>query len=234
MGPESPHERLPQVGPSSDRDGAAPRATAESGRVEAFSDGVLAIAITLLVLNLHASTQAGRVAHDVVAQWPIYVAYIATFLYIGVVWVNHHTMFSRIDRVDSGLLWRNLGLLLPASVLPFPTAELAFAMYQGTHRDQVVALALYALVSAVMGCTWLLVFHYLARHPELLAPEVPPGFFRGEYRRAVPGIVVPCVPVVIGLWAPYVALVSMVAMPLFYALTANGLRKPSRVHDSEV
>ena len=195
---------------------------------------MLAIAITLLVLNLHSSTQAGKVSHDILAQWPIYIAYIATFLYIGVVWVNHHAMFTRIARVDSGLLWRNLGLLLPASVLPFPTAELAFAMDQGTHHDQVSALVLYAVISAVMGFTWLVVFHYLARHPELLTPDVPAGFFRGEYRRAVPGIVVPCVPVVIGLWAPYAALVSMVAMPLFYALTANGLRRPRRVRRSQV
>jgi uncharacterized membrane protein len=67
----------------------AARPLAESSRVEAFSDGVLAI---------------------------------------GVIWVNHHSLFTRIGRVDTGLLWPNLGLLLTASVLPFPTAELAFAM----------------------------------------------------------------------------------------------------------
>jgi uncharacterized membrane protein len=231
MIPEPEHDDRRSTGGSRSSDAGPPRAIAESGRVEAFSDGVLAIAITLLVLNLHSSAQAGKVAHDILTQWPIYVAYIATFLYIGVVWVNHHAMFTRIARVDSGLLWRNLGLLLPASVLPFPTAELAFAMNQGTHHDQVSALLLYAVISAAMGCTWLVIFHYLARHPELLVPDVPAGFFRGEYRRAIPGIVVPAVPVLIGLWAPYVALVSMVAMPVFYAVTADGLRKPRRLRN---
>lgn len=124
------------MSPVSGSNGPPSRTVAESSRVEAFSDGVLAIAITLLVLNLHSSTQSGKVAHDILAQWPVYVAYIATFLFIGVVWVNHHAMFTRIAWVDGGLLWRNLALLLPASVLPFPTAELAFAMNQGTHTTR--------------------------------------------------------------------------------------------------
>ena len=70
------------------------------------------------------------------AQWPTYLAYLASFIYIGVVWVNHHALFTRITSVDTGLLWCNLALLLAASVLPFPTAELAFAMEHGTHGDK--------------------------------------------------------------------------------------------------
>jgi len=108
-----------------------PRILAESNRVEAFSDGVLAIAITLLVLDLHTAGHPGHVGGDLLAQWPTYLAYVASFIYIGVVWVNHHALFNRIASVDTGLLWCNLALLLAASVLPFPTAELAFAMGQG-------------------------------------------------------------------------------------------------------
>jgi uncharacterized membrane protein len=102
-----------------------PRILAESNRVEAFSDGVLAIAITLLVLDLHTAGHPGHVGGDLLAQWPTYLAYVASFIYIGVVWVNHHALFNRIASVDTGLLWCNLALLLAASVLPFPTAELA-------------------------------------------------------------------------------------------------------------
>jgi uncharacterized membrane protein len=149
---------------------------AESNRVEAFSDGVLAIAITLLVLDLHTGEHAGQVGRDLLNQWPTYLAYVASFLYIGVVWVNHHSLFTRIARVDGGLLWCNLGLLLTASVLPFPTAELAFAMGpEGTRGDKVSALLLYAVLSAAMALSWLIIFIYLQRHPQLLYPASPPA-----------------------------------------------------------
>jgi uncharacterized membrane protein len=204
----------------------APRVLAESSRVEAFSDGVLAIAITLLVLDLHTGGHRGFVGHDLLAQWPTYLAYVASFLYIGVIWVNHHSLFNRIAAVDSGLLWCNLALLLTASVLPFPTAELAFAMGQGTYGDKISALVLYAVISAVMAMSWLVMFSYLQRHPQLLRPGVSADFFRTERLRAVAGIIAPFVPVLIGLWSPLTALVLMVATPIFYAATAEGLKVP--------
>jgi uncharacterized membrane protein len=205
----------------------APRVLAESSRVEAFSDGVLAIAITLLVLDLHTGGHRGLVGHDLLAQWPTYLAYVASFLYIGVIWVNHHSLFTRIAAVDPGLLWCNLALLLTASVLPFPTAELAFAMGQGTYGDKISALVLYAVISAVMALSWLVIFMYLQRHPQLLRPGVTAGFFRTERLRAVAGIIAPFVPVLVGLWSPLTALVLMVVTPVFYAATAEGLKTRS-------
>ncbi len=125
---------------------------AASGRVEAFSDGVIAIAITLLVLNLKVPDgEPGTIVQHLLDQWTSYVAYLASFIFIGIVWVSHHALFTRIARVDSGLLWRNLILLLAASVFPFPTATLAYAMQHGSPGDQFAALALYGLVSAVIG-----------------------------------------------------------------------------------
>jgi uncharacterized membrane protein len=204
----------------------AARPLAESTRVEAFSDGVLAIAITLLVLDLHTEFEPGKAGLDILAQWPTYLAYVASFLYIGVIWVNHHSLFTRISRVDAGLLWCNLGLLLTASVLPFPTAELAAAMRENAtyNGDKVSALVLYAVISSAMAFSWLVVFTYLDNHQEL-CPGAPAGFFRAEQLRAVPGIIVPAAPVLVGLWNPQVALVLLVVMPLFYAVTANGMRR---------
>jgi uncharacterized membrane protein len=198
---------------------------AESNRVEAFSDGVLAIAITLLVLDLHTAGRPGRVGPDLLHQWPTYLAYVASFMYIGVVWVNHHSLFTRIASVDGGLLWCNLGLLLTASVLPFPTAELAFAMGpEGTRGDKISALLLYAVVSAAMAVSWLIIFVYLQRHPRLLRPGVTAAFFRAERLRALAGISAAFVPVLVGLVAPLAALGFVVVMPVFYAATAEGLR----------
>lgn len=200
-----------------------PRRLAPTGRTEAFSDGVLAIAITLLVLDLHAGTVPGRVRADLLHAWPSYLAYVGSFLYIGVVWVNHHALLRRIARVDTGLLWCNLALLLTSSVLPFPTAQLAFAMGEGTPADQESALVLYAVVASGMGVAWLVTFTYLHRHGELVEDDVPPGFFHDERVRAVWGIGVPLVPVVLGLALPLLALAVVVLTPLFYAVTAEGL-----------
>ena len=101
--------------------GASSGPLAESGRVEAFSDGVFPVAITLLVLGLTIPAHRGTMRHDLLAQWPAYMAYLASFAYVGVIWVNHHQLFARIARVNAGLLWRNLALLFTTSVLPFPT-----------------------------------------------------------------------------------------------------------------
>jgi len=196
---------------------------AERGRVEAFSDGVLAIAITLLALNLKIPEGTpGTVAGQLLNQWTSYIAYLASFVYVGVIWVNHHALFLRIGKVDSGVLWRNLVMLLPVSILPFPTATLAFAMQHGTVGDQVAALVLYGVVAAAMGGTWLFMFFYLDRHHYLLQSDVPQGFFREERRRALFGIVSPMVAIAIGLVAPPAALIAFLVLPLFYGLTTEG------------
>jgi uncharacterized membrane protein len=109
-----------------------------STRVEAFSDAVFAIAITLLVLDLHAPS-GGDMLHHLLQQWPGYLAYLASFGYIGVIWVNHHQLFTRIASVDLGLLWCNLGLLLGSSVLPFPTAVLSSAFRNRGRSNEVTA-----------------------------------------------------------------------------------------------
>jgi Endosomal/lysosomal potassium channel TMEM175 len=130
-GPKTVSELLlgasrPPASPAADRKAHA-EVLAESGRVEAFSDGVLAIVITLLVLDLRAPTMRDAMLQQLLRRWPAYVAYLAWFAYAGVIWVNHHQLFTRIAGVDTGLLWRNLALLLTTSVLPFPTAVLGSA-----------------------------------------------------------------------------------------------------------
>ncbi len=209
--------------PSASRPATGSRLS-ESGRVEAFSDGVLAIALTLLALDLRVPiSRPGRFGHDLLGEWPSYIAYIASFVYIGVIWANHHALFTRIDRVNRGLLARNLALLLPASVLPFPTAALASAFRTGTAGDERAALALYGVIAFAMAATWLLLFSYLDRHPELLHDDVPHGYFRRERRRATPGLVFPCIAVAIALISPVAALSVFLLISVFYAVTSEGV-----------
>jgi uncharacterized membrane protein len=190
--------------------------------VEAFSDGVLAIVITLLVLDLRAPEKHGAMLHQLLQQWPVYVAYLASFAYVGVIWVNHHQLFTRIASVDTGLLWRNLAMLLTTSVLPFPTAVLGSAFQHGSHRDQTVGLIFYALVSAAMAASWLVVFHYLSTNERLLAAHTPASFFAQERARAVVGIVVYLLSALVALWQPTVGLVIAAVLPIFYGVTSEG------------
>ena len=102
----------------------------ETGRIEAFSDGVFAIAITLLVLELKVphlpdGGAGGSLVRALAAQWPSYVALVTSFFTILVMWVNHHRMFSFVRRVDAPFLYANGLLLLVVTVVPFPTALLA-------------------------------------------------------------------------------------------------------------
>lgn len=194
----------------------------ESGRVEAFSDGVLAIVITLLVLELHAPDQRNEILRELLDQWPAYVAYLASFGYVGVVWVNHHQLFTRIAAVDTGLLWRNLLLLLATSVLPFPTAVLGRAYQHGSHDDQVVGMVLYVLVAAAMAATWLVLFQYLTVHPRLLVKATPDSFFSQEQRRALVGIGLYLLAALVALWQPLAGLVVACALPVFYGATSGG------------
>jgi len=98
--------------------------TMSPNRLEAFSDGVFAIAITLLVLDIHIPVpEAGRtLADELGTQWPSYVAYAVSFLTIGIVWINHHAMIQRLRKVDHEVLVLNLLLLLFVGLLPFTTA----------------------------------------------------------------------------------------------------------------
>jgi uncharacterized membrane protein len=199
---------------------------AESNRVEAFSDGVFAIVITLLVLDLKAPATKHQVLHDLLGQWPAYVAYLASFAYVGVIWVNHHQLFTRIARVNAGLLWRNLALLLTMSVLPFPTAVVSSAFQFGDPDDERTALVFYGIVGVASAASWLLLFHYLSRSPRLLADEGHAAFFAAERRRAVIGVMSYAVAALSALWYPVAGLIIICALPVFYGVTSAGWRSP--------
>ena len=206
--------------------GASRGRFAESGRVEAFSDGVFAVAITLLVLDLRAPAQRGAALHDLLAQWPAYLAYLVSFAYVGVIWVNHHQLFTRIARVNAGLLWRNLALLLTTSVLPFPTAVISSAFQLGDRADESAAVAFYAAVGAMAAAAWLLLFHFLSGNPRLLEDEAHAAFFARERHRAVAGIALYAASGLCAVWYPVAGLAIACVLPVFYGATSAGVHSP--------
>ena len=130
----------------------------ETSRIEAFSDGMFAIAITLLILEIKVpdSTQ-GPLAAALLRQWPSYLAFFLSFAYIGVMWMNHHRMFTHIRHSNDTLLVLNLLLLLGVTAVPFPTAVLASRL--GTP-DQRAAAVFYNTVFIVIAVFFNVMWRY--------------------------------------------------------------------------
>lgn len=154
-------------------------------RTEAFSDAVFAIAITLLVLDLEVPNPSeGSLGGQLARQWPSYLAYALTFLTVGIIWINHHAQFSRLERTDQWLLVLNLLVLLTVAVVPFPTAVLA--KYLRAGHDQDIAAAVYAGTVFAMGLAYLSIWEYAARR-ELLGERLAPAARRTLLRRNLVG-----------------------------------------------
>jgi uncharacterized membrane protein len=132
------------------------------GRLEAFSDGVFAIAATLLVLQIDIPGPGGDLAHEVGQLWPSFAGYLVSFLTIGIIWVNHHTIIRRIERIDRTLLFLNLNLLLWVAFIPWPTALLAQHL-RDSGANQHLAAAIYAGTFLVMGWSFFLLWWHAGR-----------------------------------------------------------------------
>ncbi len=163
----------------------------ETGRLEAFSDGVLAIAVTLLVLDIRLpdELEPGHLRAALRDLGGSYAAYALSFLVIGIMWANHHALFRLIAVVDEGLMFVNVILLGAIGFLPFPTAVLARSLRTGNDADQVSALLLYGVTSVLIAVGYNLVWHY-ARLRGLLLPGLDPAVVKGVTRDFVIGIVV--------------------------------------------
>lgn len=204
---------------ASDQNGRDVRST-ESSRVEAFSDGVFAIALTLLVLDLRApDNEQGGFAHALLEQWPSYLAYLAAFLNISAIWINHHDLFTRVHRVDIRLICANLLLLLVASLFPWPAAVISAAVRTGTHDDEIAATVLYAGIGFLVPLAWILVYRYLSHSPQLLTEPAEVAYTRAGVRRSLLSVIVYPAAGALAFIDPIIALVSFVVLPIFFIAT---------------
>jgi uncharacterized membrane protein len=198
--------------PTSDR-------LAESSRVEAFSDGVFAIALTLLVLDLRSDASRGQLPHELLDQWPTYLAYLAAFFNIAAVWINHHDLFTRVRKVDTRLVAVNLVLLLVSSLFPWPASVVAAAIKNGSFSDEVAATVLYAAVGVLVPVAWMMLYRYLERKPTLLLSAADTAYVRAGWRRSTVSLVGYPVAAGIAFVAPLAALVIYIALPGFFIAT---------------
>ena len=189
-----------------------------TSRLEAFSDGVLAIAITLLVIDIRPPElgEGETLAHALWAQWPSYVAYLVSFLTIGVIWLNHHRVFDQVARVDGPLLLLNLNLLLWTALIPFPTAVLAEHLGDGGEAARTAA-ALYCGVLLLMSLAFGALFAWVTHTDRLLHRLPPPGVVRAARRRFMLGLVVYAAALALSWMSAPLALALCGLMALYYA-----------------
>ncbi|MFC1417108.1 TMEM175 family protein [Streptacidiphilus cavernicola] len=168
----------------------------DSGRVEAFSDGVFAIAITLLILEVKVPSGPG-IGRQLLHHWPSYAAYVVTFLIIGIMWANHHTVFSYVARVDRVLLFLNLLLLMVCSALPWAAGLVASYLDGADHGEAAIALAVYSGFMVAHALTFGALWWWLTRTGHLFDARVDVEAARGTRLRFALGSVV--YPLLLGL-----------------------------------
>jgi uncharacterized membrane protein len=182
-------------------------------RLESFSDGVIAVAITLLVLGIGTPpVHDPHLTHDLLQQWPEYAAYVVSFLTIGIIWINHHAMIARLREVDQPILILNLVLLMTIGLLPFATDVLA------KHRDASPAAAVYSgafLLMAIAFAT--LNRHILLVKDHLHHTPLPLERRRVILTRSVSGVVPYAVATGLAFVSPYLTLAICAALAAFYA-----------------
>jgi len=184
-------------------------------RVEAFSDGVFAFAITLLVVTIAQPENYRRLAHDLAQRWPSMAAYIVSFAVIGIMWLNHHSVFSHFSHVDRALVYLNLLLLMTVAFLPFPTGVLGQALARGAG-DRTAAVV-YGVTMSANAYAWAALWLYASHNRRLLNQSFPEADRRVSTLLFTGGGVVYTAAVGVAFLNAYAFLAVQGALAVYYA-----------------
>ena len=184
-------------------------------RFETFSDGVFAIAATLLVLEL--SVSGDDLGHALLHIWPQYLAYVTSFLTIGIIWMNHHHTVSLIARTDRTMLFINNLLLLTVAFLPFPTKLVGDNLRGGDEQAAALAYAATLVAMAILHQVW---WQYARRNRRLIADQTPDSALRAVDRAYWPGVPMYAAVFVVAFFSPLAAVVITFAIAAFYLPSA--------------
>jgi TMEM175 potassium channel family protein len=193
----------------------------KTARLEAFSDAVFAVAITLLILEIHVPT-GDHVWDELKDEWPSFASFFVSFWVIGIIWVNHHGLLDHLKRADRPLLYINLLLLMTVVFIPFSTALMAEHLKSGA--DEKVAALVYALAFLAMGIAFNLYWTYIVKHRRELGVEIPDE----EIRRMSVGFMIGsplyAVAVIMAFISPEAVLIIIAAVAVYYMFA--GMRSP--------
>ena len=189
-------------------------------RLEAFADGVFAIAATLLILNV--DTQIPGDASDLGASilhiWPSYLAYAVSFVTIGIMWVNHHTVMAQIDRTDRRFLFANIGLLMCIAFVPFPTRLVAEHIRGAGARDAALVYGFTMVATAIMfSVTWF----YASRGRRLLRHDAEQAVVSGISRSYLPGPWIYLGATLLAFLSPTASVIAFLAIAALYVLESS-------------
>jgi uncharacterized membrane protein len=188
----------------------------ETTRLETFSDGVFAIAATLLILEIRLP-EHGSVTHGLLHLWPSYAAYTISFLTIGIMWINHHALFGVIDRVDRTFLAINIVFLMVIAFIPFPTEVLA----RHLQHDATAAAFFYGLVSVAMAAMFDAVWFYAAIGRRLIRADADQRVVSSISRSFAPGIALYALATLSALISPWIAVALFAGLAAFYLLESS-------------
>jgi uncharacterized membrane protein len=192
-----------------------------TGRIEAFSDGVFAIAITLLILEIAVpESEFDNLWRGIAHQWPAYLAYATSFITIGGIWLVHHGIFRRLEYSNSWVMRINLGLLMAVSFLPFPTKLLAEAIHETDAERAAVIFygATLLVISLLLSALW----GVIARNRDLLKPEVSEQEINTLLVATTPSLGFYVGVIVLAIFAPRVAAFGYLVIAMLIVLRAHG------------
>jgi uncharacterized membrane protein len=187
-----------------------PRPVMSTNRLEALSDGVFAIVITLLVLDLRLPAGHGNLEARLVSLGPRLLAYVFTFVVVGIYWAGHHALFYMIQRVDKTLLWLNIFLLMAICFIPFPAAIL------GAHPLDPTALRLYAGNLVLVGVCFILCWGYASRCHRLIPENLDKGLVRVAWARTLVAPTAYSGAFLASYGHPYFSVMVLCAVPVAY------------------
>ncbi|KQM41918.1 TMEM175 family protein [Chryseobacterium sp. Leaf201] len=195
----------------------------ETGRIEGFSDGVFAIAITLLVLDLHlpeenAITNGNDLWVFMKNQWPTFLAFILSFFSIFIMWVNHHKIFKQIYSRNSAIMFANGLILFLVSAVSYPTALLA-RYFNGEASSIVVAIytGTFVLINLAFNLLWFLA----SRNKKLLRPGITDEAIKKIHNNYLYGLPIYLVALLFSFWIPAVSLMIILGLWIFWALSSG-------------
>ena len=200
------------------------------GRLHALIDGVFAIALTLLVLDLPRPAHSSELVHSLLHQWPSYVAYLVSFVTLGILWIEHLGMMSAVRAIDRRFLERTLAFLLFISIIPWPTA-LAAEYATGTVSQARATAVLYGATMLMMGVCFAWGWRYLSRNAQLVAESARPAFRAGT-RRALTGGLVYLGAIAVAFLSPLASFAIDAAVAVYFA--ASRSRVPELIVKSAV
>ncbi|GAC1390252.1 MAG: TMEM175 family protein [Ktedonobacteraceae bacterium] len=209
-----------------------------TNRIEAFSDGVFAVAITLLVLNLQVpQITSSLVSSELVPKlgelWPKLLSYALSFVIVGIYWVAHHNTFHSINRSDRNLLWLNILLMMCIVFIPFPTALL------GQYPEQQISVIVYGVTLIITGLVLQLLWWYATSNYRLVSKEIDPQLVRMAARRNLTAPFIYLLAIGISFLSVQASLILFVLVPVYYVFPGRidrhwTYRSTDRVDEAKV